>query len=101
MGTIDNQSNGMDKSFENFNYLPQKLLLEDHDMGLFNLGKKKADATPVDAPAADAGDLKVCEKGGKEFPMSEGNMVLEGSAFCCNTCCPKEGDKEHEVCEFC
>jgi hypothetical protein len=36
MGTIKNQSDGLDKNFENHNYLPQKLLLEDIDLGLVN-----------------------------------------------------------------
>jgi|GEM_PF-1955176 len=68
-------------------------------MGLF--GKKKADNASADQSAPGAGDeMKTCEKCGKEKPLSEGNMVLEGSAFCCNECCPKGGDK-HEVCEFC
>ena len=74
------------------------------DMGLFNLGKKKADEPKADAPAAaeNAGDeMRTCEKCGKEKPLSEGNLVLEGSAFCCTECCPKDGDKDHEVCEFC
>ncbi len=41
MGSIKNQQDGLDKSFENFNYLPQKLLLEDHDMGIFNFIKSQ------------------------------------------------------------
>lgn len=39
MGTIKNQTDGLDSSFENFNYLPQKLFLEDIDMGMFNFIK--------------------------------------------------------------
>ena len=41
MGTIKNQTDGLDQSFENSNYLPQKLFLEDHDMGLFNFIKNQ------------------------------------------------------------
>lgn len=39
MGIIKNQTDGLDKSFENHNYLPQKLLLEDQDLGMFNFIK--------------------------------------------------------------
>lgn len=34
MGINDNIGRGLDKDFDNFNYLPQKLELEDHDMGI-------------------------------------------------------------------
>ena len=36
MGILKNQSDGLDKSFENHNYLPQKILLEDIDIGMVN-----------------------------------------------------------------
>jgi hypothetical protein len=34
MGINDNIGKGLDKDFENFNYLPQRLDLQDHDMGI-------------------------------------------------------------------
>lgn len=82
-------------------------------MGLF--GKKNDDVAPEAAPAEektitaqvvgeqDGEKMYHCDKCNKDFKASEGNFVLEGSAFCCNECCPKdkaEGD-DHEVCEFC
>ena len=39
MGTIKNQNDLLDSNFENHNFLPQKLLLEDIDLGLFNFIK--------------------------------------------------------------
>ena len=45
-----------------------------------------------------------CEKCGKEKKESEGNFVLDGSAFCCEECCkkPVEGEEGKDgVCEFC
>jgi len=47
-----------------------------------------------------------CAKCGKVKKISEGNYVLEGSAFCCKDCCgdPSKGEhkeKKGEVCEFC
>lgn len=74
-------------------------------MGLFNLGKKKAEDTSVDAqqtaPTDAEAKMMVCEKCKKEMPLSGGNMVLGGSAFCCKECCPEEGNKDDGVCEFC
>ena len=96
-------------------------------MGIFGFGKKKDEApaaTPASdtsaAPAAtgektitaepvgerDGEKVYVCQMCNQEFKQSEGNFVLEGSAFCCTGCCgspddPKKGDDGHEVCEFC
>ena len=54
--------------------------------------------------------MMTCSKCGLEKKELEGNMVLEGSAFCCTDCCgspddkKKDDDQGHEeegVCEFC
>ncbi|OGZ29457.1 MAG: hypothetical protein A2931_01600 [Candidatus Niyogibacteria bacterium RIFCSPLOWO2_01_FULL_45_48] len=47
-----------------------------------------------------------CEKCGKEKNKGEGGFVLEGSAFCCKSCCGDTEKGEHKekkdnVCEFC
>lgn len=39
MGTLKNQDNLLDSNYKNFNFLPQKLLIEDLDQGLFNYVK--------------------------------------------------------------
>ena len=53
-----------------------------------------------------ADQIFTCEKCGKEKSRSEGNFVLEGSAFCCKECCGDPSKAEHKgkasaVCEFC
>lgn len=64
--------------------------------------EKKITATPVGEK--DGEKTYACGKCNKEKKESEGNFVLDGSAFCCSECCPK--DEGHETkddgtCEFC
>lgn len=65
--------------------------------------EKKITAVPVGEK--DGEKTYKCGKCGEEKKESEGNFVLDGSAFCCSECCPgdKEGHKEGEgeTCEFC
>lgn len=64
--------------------------------------EKKITATSVGEK--DGEKTYICEKCGKEHKESEGNFVLEGSAFCCSECCPVKGEhkkEEGETCEFC
>lgn len=54
----------------------------------------------------NADEVFVCEKCGKKKKKSEGNFILEGSAFCCKDCCGDPATGEHKekasnVCEFC
>jgi len=78
-------------------------------MGIFDFftGNDKDAQNNTDAQAAASDqEMFTCEKCSKEKTESEGKFVLEGSAFCCESCCgdPEKGEhkeKKENVCEFC
>lgn len=58
--------------------------------------------TAVSVGEKDGEKTYKCEKCGEEKKESEGNFVLDGSAYCCTDCCPKDGEHAGEgTCEFC